>query len=77
VSADLMSEKRTGRPRQRAQGSLRRSPRDVGDRVGESYLLRHNILKRIFGIRSGVSVKTFSSLYAELVHPVPRDGHEK
>jgi hypothetical protein len=36
-----MSEKRTGRPRQRAQGSLRMSQRDVGEVVDESLPLRH------------------------------------
>ncbi len=35
-----MSEKRTGRPRQRVQGGRRRSQRDAGDKVGESPLLR-------------------------------------
>jgi hypothetical protein len=38
-----MSEKRPGRPRQRAQGSRRRNPRDAGDVVGESPWGRQNI----------------------------------
>ena len=36
ASADLMSEKRPGWPRQRAQGSRRRSPQDADAQVGES-----------------------------------------
>ena len=36
-----MSEKRTGCPRQREQGSRRRSQRDAGDEVDESLAIRH------------------------------------
>jgi hypothetical protein len=36
MSADLVSEKRPGRPRQQMEGSRRRQPRDAGAEVGES-----------------------------------------
>ena len=47
-----MSEKWTGCPRQRVQGSRRRNRRDAGDEVGESYLLRQIKLNK-FELRRG------------------------
>ena len=44
-----MSEERTGGPRQRVQGSRRRSRRDAGDGVGESWRPSHFIRPLKFG----------------------------
>ena len=56
TSADLMSEKRPGRPRQRVQGRQRRNQQDAGDEVAESPSPPYSYIVLGFRLRLPVEV---------------------